>query len=297
MQTTVRLYLQIMMIRKYKIGNFTAEVKSQTDFQDTEPYTLFLYDGEKTDYTVSVKFASGIPEKIENLCYETHDRVCVYKNDVLHCFYKSRENGDGYYACRTVEGKNINIVIDEKYRDMLWTRVIFSLMGIEELVAENNGCVLHSSFIEKDGGAVLFTGPCSTGKSTQANLWREYADAVVVNGDKTLIFEKDGVFYASGMPFSGSSKDCLNRVFPLKAVISLQQAVCNNVQRLASTDAFYKLYKNCYPVPYSRDCTGGLIDFIQRLSQSVPVYEYACLAEESAVRYLERELCPILQSL
>jgi len=179
---------------------------------------------------------------------------------------------------------------------MLRADVIFSLIGIEELVAESNGCVLHSSFIEKNGGAVLFTGPCSIGKSTQANLWRKYADAVVVNGDKTLIFEKDGVFYAAGMPFSGSSKDCLNRVLPLKAVISLGQADCNTAHRLAPTESFYKLYKNCYPVPYSRDLTGRLIDFAQRLSQSVPVYEYACLADESAVRYLERELCPILQS-
>ena len=111
-----------------------------------------------------------------------------------------------------------------------------------------------------------------------------------------MIFEKDGAFYASGLPFSGSSKDCLNKVLPLKAVVSLQQAGVNALQRLSSADAFIKFYKNCYPVPYSRELTGNLIDFAQRLSQSVPIYEYACLADESAVRHLERELCPILQN-
>ena len=284
------------MIKKYKIGNFAVEIKSQKDFRNEEPYSLFLYDGEQTDYSVNVEFSSDIPKKIENPYYESQDRVCDYDNGVLRCCYKSRDDEEEYYACRTVAGKNINIVIEEKYRSMLRADVIFSLIGIEELVAENNGCILHSSFIEKDGGAVLFTGPCSIGKSTQANLWREYADAVVINGDKTFIFEKDGAFYASGLPFSGSSKDCLNKVLPLKAVISLQQAVSNTACRLASTDAFYKLYKNCYPVPCSREFTGNLIDFVQNLSQSVPVYEYACLADESAVRYLERELCPILQN-
>ena len=210
------------MIKKYKIGNFTAEVKSQADFRDAEPYSLFAFNGEQTDYSVNVEFSSELPQKAENPCYVSRDRVCVCENGVFDCFYKSRDSADDFYARRTVDGKNINIVIDEKYRDMLWARVIFSLIGIEEIVAENNGCVLHSSFIEKDGNAVLFTGPCSIGKSTQANLWRQYADAAVVNGDKTLIFEKDGVFYASGMPFSGSSKDCLNKVLPLKAVISLR---------------------------------------------------------------------------
>lgn len=281
------------MIRKYKIGNFTIEVKSPTDFQDTEPYSLFLYDGEQTDYRVDVEFTSELPKKIVNPFYSSQDKVCVYDNNVLCCFYKSHDTLEEYYACRIKDGKNIKIHIDDKYHDMLWTRVIFHLIGIEELVAENNGCVLHSSFVEKNGGAVLFTGPCSIGKSTQANLWKEYADAFVVNGDKTFIFEKDGVLFASGIPFSGSSKDCINRVAPIKSIIRLHQADCNTAKRLASDEAFYELYKNCYPVPYSRDCTGMLIDFVQKLSQSVPVYEYACLADESAVRYMERELCLI----
>ena len=173
MQTIVRLYLRSMMIRKYKIGNFTIEVTSQVPFQDAEPYSLFLSEEEQPDYNISVEFTSELPQNIENPQYVSKDRVCVYIDNELHCYYKSRDTGDGYYACRIKNGKNITILIDEKYRDSLWTRVIFSLAGIEEIVAENNGCVLHSSFVEKDGSAILFTGPCSIGKSTQAELWKK----------------------------------------------------------------------------------------------------------------------------
>ncbi len=285
------------MIQKYKIGNFTAEIKSQADFSNKEPYSLFLYDGEQTDYKVTIEFSSDLPQRIENPYYTSQDRVCDYENGILRCFYKSHDNDSEFYACRIVNGKSIEIIIDEGYHDMLRADVIFTLIGIEEIVADNNGCVLHSSFIEKDGGAVLFCGPCDIGKSTQANLWRTHADAIVVNGDKTMIYEENGVFYASGMPFSGSSRDCLNRIVPIRAVISLQQADCNNAQRLAPDKAFYDIYKNCYPIPYSRELAGRLIDFVEKLSRSVPVYEYACLADESAVRYLERELCPIFQNL
>lgn len=285
-----------MITKKYKIGNFTVEVNSQETYVNTDPFNLFLHNGEQTDYKVTVAFSSDIQHKSEDSCCSFADRVCEDKNGVLRCFYKSHDNDDEYYACRIVNGKNTDIIIGERYRDLLRADVIFSLIGIEEIAVGSNGCVLHSSFVEKDGGAILFTGPCSIGKSTQANLWKEYADAVVVNGDKTYVFEKDGVFYASGLPFSGSSKDCLNKVLPLKAVISLRQADSNNAERLASTEAFYRIYKNCYPVHCSRELTGMLFDFVQRLSQSVPVYEYACLADESAVRYLERKLCPILQN-
>lgn len=286
-----------MITTKYKIGNFTAEVKSRIPFHNTKPYSLFSYDGKHTDFSISLEFSSDLPSKIESPYYEAKDRVCVYENGALKCCYISHDNDDDYYACRTVSGKNINIVIDERYSHLLRPDVVFSLVGIEELVAESGGCILHSSFIEKDGCAILFTGPCDIGKSTQANLWRNHADAVVVNGDKTFIFEKDGVFYASGMPFSGSSKDCLNKVLPLKAIVRLHQADSNSARRNDTTEAFCKLYKNCYPVPYSRELTGRLIDFIHEVSENVPVYDYACLADESAVRYLERELCPLLQSL
>ena len=286
-----------MIIKKYKIGNFTVEVNSQATYGNSGPFTLFSYDGDQTDYKVTVEFSSVLPQTDPNPYCIFTDRVCEYENGIWRCFYKSHDNDDEYYACRIIDGKNINIIIDDRYRDLIRADVIFTLVGIEEIAVGSNGCVLHSSFIEKNGGAILFTGPCDIGKSTQANLWREYADAFVVNGDKTFIFEKDGVFYASGLPFSGSSKDCLNRVLPLKAVISLEQAESNNAQRLVSDEAFFRLYKTCYPVHCSREFTGMLFDFVHKLSCSVPVYDYACLADESAVRYLERKLCPLLQSL
>ena len=285
------------MIKKYKIGNFTVEIKSQADFQDVEPYSLFLYDGNHIDYSVEVEFSSDLPQKIENPYYVSHGRVYVWEGNILHTYYNSHDIEEEFYAMRTVDGNNIRIVIDERYHDMLFSKVIFTLVGIEELIAEKNGCVLHSSFVEKEGEAILFVGPCSIGKSTQAKLWKEYADAIVINGDKTLVYEKRGKFFASGIPFSGSSKDCLNKVLPIKAVISLEQAKSNSARKLASGEAFISLYKNCYPVPYSRDCTGELIDFIEQLCQGVPVYDYACTADESAVRYLERKLCQGMQNL
>ena len=285
-----------MKIKKYKIGNFTVAVTSQAFFEEALPFSLFAYDCDRTDYNIFIEFSSELPEKIQKPCYSSKEKDCDYNNGVFHCFYKSKDTEAEYYACRIADGKNITLTINNMYRDMLREDVIFSLIGIEEIAVRENGCVLHSSFIEKDGSAILFTGPCSIGKSTQANLWKKHADATVINGDKTYIFEKDGCFFASGLPFSGSSKDCLNKILPIKAIINLGQADFNSLKRIASTDAFYNVYKNCYPVPYSRELIGALFDFVQILSQNVPTYNFDCLADESAVRCLEREICQIFQS-
>lgn len=133
------------MIKKYKIGNFTIEIKSSAVFENAEPYSLFSYDGEQTDYSVTVEFSSRISQKTENPCFVSQDRVCEYENGVLRSYFKSHDNDDEFYACRTDEGKNISIVIDEKYHDMLRADVIFSLIGIEEIAVGSNG--LCSAFI------------------------------------------------------------------------------------------------------------------------------------------------------
>lgn len=281
-----------MMIKRYKISSFTLEICSPVDFQDVEPFSLFAFDGNEADYTVTVDFSSHLPTTIEKPFFTSDDRTCVFEDGIEQCYYKSRSTTTGYYARRSVDNKRIRITIDEKYRDMLRADVIFSILGIEGLVAKNNGCIIHSSFIEVNGEAVLFTGPCSIGKSTQANLWREFAGATVINGDKAIIHEYNGSLYACGLPFSGSSKDCLNRELPLKAIICLQKAPTNTARRLTG-DAFLNIYKNCYPVPNSRDLTDTLLDFANTVSERVPVYEFSCRADESAVRYLERILCLI----
>ena len=76
-----------MIKRKYKIGNFTIEIKSKVNFQDVEPYSLFSYDGEQTDYSVNVEFTSELLKEIENPCYVSKDKVCVYENNAFCSFF------------------------------------------------------------------------------------------------------------------------------------------------------------------------------------------------------------------
>lgn len=42
---------------------------------------------------------------------------------------------------------------------------------------------LHSAAVQTRFGAILFCGRSGIGKSTQANLWKEYENALILNGD------------------------------------------------------------------------------------------------------------------
>ena len=54
-----------MIKRTYKIGNFTAEIKSTAFFEDEEPYSLFMCDSETCDYSVNVDFSADLQDEIK----------------------------------------------------------------------------------------------------------------------------------------------------------------------------------------------------------------------------------------
>ena len=81
---------------------------------------------------------------------------------------------------------------------------------------------LHSSFVLYKDKALVFTGPSGIGKTTQAELWRDYQGALIVNGDACLLRRMEDGWHAFGTPVHGSSPYCENREAPLSALVVLK---------------------------------------------------------------------------
>ena len=96
---------------------------------------------------------------------------------------------------------------------------------------------LHSAAVQTRFGAILFCGRSGIGKSTQANLWKEYENALILNGDRCAVGFVDGAANAFGLPFCGTSGICLNFSLPIAAIISLGQAPENRITRLSGVRA------------------------------------------------------------
>lgn len=61
------------------------------------------------------------------------------------------------------------------------------------------------------------------GKSTQADLWNKYEGCEIINGDRSAITKKDGVWNAYGLPFAGSSRIYKNVKNPIRCVVVLNK--------------------------------------------------------------------------
>lgn len=147
---------------------------------------------------------------------------------------------------------------------------------------------LHSSLIDWNGRGLMFLGASGIGKTTQAELWSEYLDAVIINGDRVFVQETENAFLGWGTPWHGSSPYCENASVPVEALIVLKQATENSIRELTG---FEKVTAVSESVFYPRWLEGGMelcLETLDHLLTALPVYELSCRPDEAAVELVEK---------
>ena len=146
---------------------------------------------------------------------------------------------------------------------------------------------IHSSLIEHKGHGLMFLGPSGIGKTTQAELWHKYRDALIINGDIVFVQETEDSFLGWGTPWHGSSPYCENTSVPVEALVVLKQAPENSIRELTG---FEKVTAVSNSVFYPRWLENGMelcLETLDHLLSALPVYELSCRPDEEAVKLTE----------
>lgn len=288
------------MRRYYSIGGVGFAVEADRFFSDGEPYSLFsLPCPTEDDVTVfSAVHAKALPSPRGEMIYEgTNRRVYRDENGDITLYFGFYSNGRvtdreiGMMKYFTGNERNVRILLsDEGGRLPDNSAMLFKVLFLEHLLLLNRGVILHSSYIVTRYGAVLFTAPSGTGKSTQAELWQRLKGAETVNGDCSVIRKENGVYKAFGLPFSGSSGICFNRTCPIAAVVALGQAKENRLKRLFGAEAFVRIFGGVKRDTWDFAGTEMCSAVLGELCAEIPVFSLDCLPDSSAVELLDREL-------
>ena len=148
----------------------------------------------------------------------------------------------------------------------------------------------HSSLIKTNGKGLMFLGPSGIGKTTQAELWNKYRDALIINGDIVFVQETPEAFLGWGTPWHGSSPYCENTSVPLKAMIVLKQAPENSIRELTGFEKVSAVSNNVF---YPRWLENGMelcLETLDHLLSRIPVYELSCRPDEEAVKLTEETI-------
>ena len=157
---------------------------------------------------------------------------------------------------------------------------------LEQILVQFGALVLHSSHIVVNGKGLVFSAPTQTGKSTQAELWRKYAGASVINGDRSVLRKIEGQWYACGCPMCGTSGIHLQSLEPLGNIVMLSQSKENIVRKLPAKEAFHLLYPQITISQWNAAYMDQALALINDLLMDVPVWHYSCTKDPEAVTVL-----------
>lgn len=149
---------------------------------------------------------------------------------------------------------------------------------------------IHSSMIDYQNRGVLFLGPSGIGKTTMAELWYQYRNALIINGDMNFVQETERGFLGWGTPWHGSSPYCENRNVQVCALVVLKQSVQNSIRRLEGFEMVQTVSDNIIYPTWLENGMELCLETLDHLLSRLPVYELSCRPDEEAVKLTEETI-------
>ena len=282
------------MKRYYRFGGVTIALSMPEEWFFDEEYRLepfgaepsenmWLFRFEKTDVMPPPR-GKLVHTKPNLQIYATDEGSIRYRGYCLDCW----EDGE---MRAEIQDKTVTVHLKQEiFPGKVSAKYVLDILSAEHLIARSDGFVLHCSYVDCDGKAILFTAPSETGKSTQADLWHQYRGAEIINGDRAAIRLENGVLLAEGIPYAGSSQYCKNRTLPVLAVVYLGQAPRTTIRKMRGYEAFARIWEGISVNTWDKEDMERISAVVQKAAAEIPVYHLCCTPDESAVIALEDEL-------
>lgn len=282
------------MERFYRFADITLRITANEEdlYRQDGVLLPFRVEGPDFSHTISYQIVDTLPVPEGDPIFRGLQLQVFRQGQVQTiCLGDTDHLSAGAHTQIRREGNHSQVqVLRSKIPDRIPARFVLNTLEIEYHIAHHGGFLLHSSFISWNGKAILFTAPSGTGKSTQAELWKKYRGAEIINGDRTAVMVSDGGIFAHGVPYCGTSGICGNAELPLAAIVYLTQSPKSSVQPLTGLRAFRRVWEGCSVHTWDREdmelCTNAVMEAIRQ----VPVLHLACTPDEDAVNVLDAYL-------
>ncbi len=274
-----------------QISGLTVGLQSPRPIAVTKACEPFLAEGP-ADVQVELTEQAQLSLPREAPVWES-DTLQVYREGqgFLRAFRDPLKGGGTYALTRFLEDDRILVQYRPQFAySFADTRNSLFHIGMEELLLRQDRLMLHASLVDTPFGGLLFCGPCGCGKSTQAELWREFGGGRILNGDRAVLCDRAGTWWAYGSPYAGSSCVYVQAGVPIRAIILPEKAPENLAVTLGAMEAFPRLYAQTTVNPWNPRFVSRAADLLIGLLAAVPVYTLRCTRDVGAVQTLRKEL-------
>lgn len=282
-----------------KVGPLIYEIVSDMHCRIREEYRDFFFGRleEIKNFRkcrkifCEVRFVERFSNIEGSLLYENPERMVFGRGGREYRLHAGVRGVCGIY--REPPGKEDHIEIElnrDEISEFEINLVFLEMLAIERYLLKENALVLHSSYIIWENQGIVFTAPSGTGKSTQAELWRQYAGAEIINGDRSILWWDPGKqrFEIRGLPFCGSSAINKNISAPLSAVVFLTQADTNRAEICPAPECIRRMFGEMSINQWNPQAVQRSLELIGRIADSVPMVCLECNMEREAVETLQQ---------
>ena len=222
----------------------------------------------------------------------------VSVDETLPCYYGYRYNGCTVYAFYPQREHLAGIfVLEDGYRrgtyypqkgfgarttqmqlnTSLMIAFTFATAGLDTLL-------LHASVIRHEGAAQLFFGVSGTGKSTHSRLWLENVPGTdLMNDDNPVIRFTPAGATVYGSPWSGKTLCYRNVQAPVRALVRLEQAPENRIERLTALGAYASVIAAVSTIRWDSAVMDLLVPTVEKAATLIPCFRLGCRPDREAV--------------
>jgi hypothetical protein len=153
------------------------------------------------------------------------------------------------------------------------------------LLSRGQGAMFHACGIDDRGSGYLFLGQSTHGKSTMAKLWSQ-SQATVLNDDRIIVREKDGVLWMYGTPWSGDFKEVSSKGLPIQKIFFLRRGKSNSVVRKESGEAVSMLLTRAFPPFWDKEGMEYTVGLCHLMANKLPGYELTFIPDKKIIDFV-----------
>ena len=157
--------------------------------------------------------------------------------------------------------------------------LITNYLAHHGLGIEVHGCGL----IDFEHGGQLFLGHSGAGKSTMARLWELLRDPEILSDDRLILRLHDGELWMYGTPWHGEAAFASPERAKMNRIFILQHGHKNKIVELPKARAAGELFARCFPPFHSVVGLERTMEFLHRVVETVPCYEFCFVPDSRAV--------------
>lgn len=282
----------------YLIGGIGFDFSVEKDLIEYSPYDVFCVD--RCDSAVDERHRFIFSEKnyilpIESKLISSNSSVDIYETENEYIHVNKRFDGEDY-TCTVVSPKDrpggTFYYSTGNFDKLKVTTELFRCCDLISSLLFYDAVIFHCSYIIYKGKAVLFSAPSEGGKSTQAELWKKYRGAEIINGDRAVLKKENDGWYVYSLPFCGSSGICKNKSAKLEAIAFLNKSENNSVENLLNSQKVSMIISQLTFENKKKTDFDKVIRLAEDLICTQRIIKLNCRIDKEATEVLKKEVFP-----